>query len=546
MEILSAQNVTFSYPDATESVLDDIHFTIQEGDFVLLCGPSGSGKSTLLRLLKEEIAPHGNLGGNIYYRGSMIKEQDRFLLAKEIGMVFQDPENQIVMERVMDELLFGMENMGYTTDKMRKKVAEMVHFFGLNDLVNKKTAELSGGQKQLINLASVLLLEPKLLLLDEPTAQLDPIAAKEFIHLLERLNDEFGITILVVEHRMEELFSVANRVMLLDKGHLVVDQSPRKAAHQMYPEFQSFLPSTALCYMGISQQATKPDQIPLTVKEAKQWISTQELKQPTQGHGTIVEKSPLIELKAIDFQYTKHSTPVLYNLSFSINKGEWMALVGANGTGKTTLLKLIGGLIKPQHGTMKYNGKKVKNIDPQQIGYLPQNPRIFFLHDTLKEEYQEIARKHQKREEEVQSLLEIFQLADLLDRHPYDLSGGELQKAALVGILLGNPSILLIDEPTKGMDPSFKKEFGLLVQGLVEEGLTVIMVTHDIEFAASYATRCSMLFQGDITVTEPTKQFFQENTYYTTMMNRITRDFHTPALVTLEEAMLLSPNHIGS
>ncbi|MFD2042935.1 ABC transporter ATP-binding protein [Ornithinibacillus salinisoli] len=544
MEILSAKNITFNYAGSQHKVLDGVEFSVEKGDFLLVCGPSGSGKSTLLRLLKEDVAPHGKLNGSILYNGAPINEYDRLKVTQEIGMVFQDPENQIVMELVLDELLFGMENMGFTTEQMRKKLAEMVHFFGLSDLVGKKTDKLSGGQKQLINLASVLLLEPTILLLDEPTAQLDPIAAKEFIYSLKRLNEEFGITVIMVEHRLEELFAIANRVIVLDEGKIVVDSDPKEAIYRMHANMRHYLPSTALLYLDISNDFQQ-EKIPLSVKATKQWLSTQNIAFSQGQDETLPYKEPLVELKGIDYQYSKHEAPVLYNLSFSINRGEWMALVGANGTGKTTLLNIFGGMIKPQHGSITYNGKKVRKIDSTQIGYLPQNPKIFFVQDTVRKEYQQIALTYQKKEKEITYLVEKFQLNDLLDRHPYDLSGGELQKAALVGILLSKPSLLLVDEPTKGMDPDFKKEFGTLMQGLVADGLTILMVTHDIEFAASYTTRCSMIFQGNITVTEPTKQFFRGNTYYTTAMNRIMRDIQALPPVTLEEAVPLSPVQSG-
>ncbi|MUK87495.1 ATP-binding cassette domain-containing protein [Ornithinibacillus sp. L9] len=538
MEILSTENVTFRYPGSPQYVLEDINFSIHKGDFAILCGPSGSGKSTLLRMFKQELLPHGECSGSFFYKGNSLQDMDRLTVAKEIGMVFQDPDNQIVMEHVMDELLFGMENMGYPTDVMRRKVAEMVHFFGLQDLLETRTDELSGGQKQLINLASVLLLDPNILLLDEPTAQLDPIAAKEFIHLLKRLNDEFGITILIVEHRLEELFSLANRVILLDKGRLVFDTSPRDAVSHMYTSMRHFLPSAALVYLDHSEER-RQEKIPLSVREAKKWVVNANLSFVQKKEKLLPEQEPFVELRKIDYQYSKHSEPVLKNLSFSVNRGEWMSLVGANGTGKTTVLKLIGGLLKPQHGYIKYSGRKVKQIDQEEIGYLPQNPKTFFLHDTLFDEYRQIAKANQKNVEAIDSLVRKFQLRELLTRHPYDLSGGEMQKAALVGILLGEPSLLLVDEPTKGMDPDFKAEFGELMQELVNEGLTVIMVTHDIEFAAHYSTRCSMIFRGDITVSEQTQSFFRENTYYTTAINRITREGSGLSPVTLEEAMLL-------
>ncbi|RIW28818.1 ATP-binding cassette domain-containing protein [Bacillus salacetis] len=542
MEILSANGLSFTYPEAETAALTDINIKIEQGDFVVLCGPSGSGKSTLLRLFKPEIAPHGEIEGTLAFRGTEIGELNLITTAKELGMVFQDPENQIAMDNVMEELIFGMENLGFSTEQMRKKVAEMVNFFGLNHLLEKKTDELSGGQKQLINLASVLLLEPAVLLLDEPTAQLDPIAAKEFIHMLQRLNDEFGITIVIVEHRLEELFTIANRVIMLENGELLHDTSPRKFVQELadHKTMKSFLPSTALLYLNF-QQERLPESIPLNVKEARQWLNDQELKAAAPPQMKEQSNQPILELKGVDFQYERHSSPVLYNLDLTIYEGEWLAVVGANGTGKSTLLKVLGNIVKAQHGSMRYRGKKVRKWEVQKVSYLPQNPKLFFIQDTIKQEYEYLGEQYglKNADGRIQELVEKFNMGHLQDRHPYDLSGGEIQKAALIGALLIEPTILLIDEPTKGLDPQSKKAFGDLLSSLVEDGLTVVMVTHDIEFAASYATRCSMLFQGEITVTETTKNFFHENTYYTTVINRVTRNSNVHPVVTLEEAKRL-------
>lgn len=545
MEILSAENVSFTYPGYSAKALDNVSFTIHKGDFTLLCGPSGSGKSTLLKLIKPGIAPHGKQMGEITYKQTEIKAYDSIQLTKEIGMVFQDPENQIVMDHVLDELLFGMENLGFPTVEMRKKVAEIVHFFGLTELMHKKTIDLSGGEKQLLNLASVLLLEPEVLLLDEPTAQLDPIAAKEFIQMLKRLNDEFGITIVVVEHRLDELFSMSNRVILLENGKVVIDSTPKNVIKCMYSNMRRFLPAQALLYLDFEADATV-ETIPLTVREARQWLSKRKISVHPSSRLNVNPHEPYVELKQIDFQYTKNGRPILDNASISVMKGEWLAIVGANGTGKTTLLKIIGGLLKPQHGRIRFNGKHVKKLERKQIGYLPQNPRLFFLEDSLIREYERIAENHHKTRGDIDRLLEAFQMKHLLDRHPYDLSGGELQKAALIGILLGSPTILLMDEPTKGMDPEFKHTFGTLIRRIQNKGITVIMVTHDVEFAANYATRCSMLFQGEITVIENTWNFFQGNRYYTTIVNRICRNSHVPPTVTLEEARYLWKIESGS
>lgn len=533
MEIFTAEQLSFYYPNGAEKVLDNINLSVHEGDFIILCGPSGSGKSTLLRLFKKELNLHGKRSGILKYHGVPLEEQDPLTLSKEIGFVFQDPDNQIVMNTVKEELLFGMENFGYSTNEMRKKLAEIVHFFGLNHLLHRDTTELSGGEKQLINLASVLLMEPKILLLDEPTSQLDPIAAKEFIHLLKQVNDEFGMTIIIVEHRFDELFSIANRVMMLDAGRKVFEAEPRRAVQLMNHEYLLYLPEATQLYFNFSNASTS---VPLNVKEARQWLNGQEFAIDKAETADYTSTKPLMELEEIDFQYTKDTKPVLHNLSLTVEQGETLAILGENGSGKSTLLKIIAGLHKHQHGKIKFQGKRMKRMNPERIGYLPQQPKYFFLHETLKEEYDALAEKHQRSQEEVLTLVEEFQLKHLLERHPHDLSGGELQKAALVGILMKRPELLLLDEPTKGMDPEFKEEFARILESTQQLGVTIVMVTHDIEFAAKYATRCGMMFEGDIVVTEETRKFFIENNYYTTMVRRITKDSHVPTVVTVEEA----------
>lgn len=488
-----------------------------------------------------DIAPHGETEGEIIYKSQPMSNHTPLIRAKEIGMVFQNPDNQIVMDTVMDELLFGLENMGFTTEEMRKKVAEMVHFFDLGNLLTKKTDELSGGQKQLINLASVLLLDPDILLLDEPTGQLDPIAAKEFISTLSRLNDEFGITVIIAEHRLEELFSVADKVMVLDQGNLVHFGETKKIVGKLANDtlLESYLPNAARLYLTYSNHLNEKE-IPLSVKEAKQWLEQQKILESDFQTETIKkEKNNILELKEIDYQYDPYSPMVLNNLSVSFRKGEIHAILGANGTGKSTLLKVMNGILKSQHGSMKVNGKKQKKVDPRVMGYLPQNPELFFLQDSLWEEYIMITKAFEvpNAEEHITQFLQKFNLEPFKHRHPYDLSGGQLQKAALIGTLLLNPRILLIDEPTKGLDPDSKVQLEQLLHKLAEiEGMTIIMVTHDVEFASVTADRCSMIFQGQITITENTRAFFQGNMYYTTVMNRITRKLSIPQVITIKEA----------
>lgn len=541
MALLETKQLSFTYPNQNHPSLQNISFSVNEGEFIVLCGPSGSGKSTLLRQIKREVAPHGHLSGEIFYKGEHLEKISPIQLAKEIGMVFQDPENQMVMERVFEELVFGLENIGITTEEMRKRVAEMVHYFGIGHLLNKKIHELSGGQKQTVNLASILLMEPKLMLLDEPTAQLDPVATKEFIELIKRMNEEFGITVIITEHQLDELLPIADRVIVMEEGKIIQDGPPRKVVsflkdHENKRIF-SYLPSLSRLYLTYTNDISS-SQLPLTVKEGKRWIKSLSIEPSKNMESYEKNVREILSVKDVDFQYDKYTARILDRLSLKVYEGEWLAVVGANGTGKSTLLKVMALLESPQRGSVIFNKKKMKKPNPNLIGYLPQNPKLAFIHDTVIAELNDIAKKNKVETSVLDKLITYFRIEKLLNQHPYDLSGGEMQKVALIGVLLSSPKILLLDEPTKGLDPEAKREIGQWLKELQKQGLTIVMVSHDIEFAATYATRCAMMFEGSITVEAPTRDFFKGNTFYTTVVSRITRDSHVPEIVTVEEAKI--------
>jgi len=544
MAILEAKNLTFSYPDGDRCALEDISFAVNPGEFVLLLGPSGSGKSTLLRLFKREIAPHGRREGEILFRGKPLERTDKMLAAKKIGFVFQDPENQIVMDHVLDELVFGLENMGMETDEMRKRVAEMAHFFGIHPLLDKEIHHLSGGQKQLINLASVLLMGPDVLLLDEPTAQLDPVATKDFLHIIKRMNEEFGLTVLLAEHRLDEVFPLADRVLFLERGKLLLDEPPKRALCRMEKReekaVRAFLPAVPRLFLEFFPDPD-PEDLPLSVKEGKRRLGqyTVGAADPEkEDSGKKDKEKPLLEVKAAEFRYGKDERKVLDRLSLTVFEGELLAIVGANGTGKSTLLKAMAGLLPVQRGRIFYRGKKLARPQPEEIAYLPQNPKLLFIRDTIGGELAAVAGRFriEAGKERAEELAEFFRIRHVMDRHPYDVSGGELQKAALAALLLPSPRLLLLDEPTKGMDPEMKREFADLLKALRKEGTTVVLVTHDIEFAAGCATRCAMMFAGRIAAASPTEQFFKGNSFYTTAISRLTRNSHVPEVISIGEA----------
>lgn len=555
MEVFKIKDLSFRFPGMNDVVLNNISINICTGDFVVIGGPSGCGKTTLLHLLKRELAPVGECTGDIIYAGKLLQEWDDLKLIEDIGLVSQDPDNQIVMDEVMQEIVFGLENLGYSSFEMRKRVAEMVHFFGLQDLLKEKPSELSGGQKQMLNLLSVLLLKPKVLLLDEPTSQLDPVAAKDLITMLTRLNEEMGMTIVLVEHRLEELLAVADQVIMLEQGKVNYQGQSRDVIQSIYAnqdqQFIPYIPSIARLYMEAEKNVVK-EHIPLTVKESRLWMANhslflknkQEINRSHENH----KGDRLIMLKNIYYQYDKQTAFILKKLSLSIQKGEFFSLVGGNGSGKTTVLKACLGMIKPQRGSARLLNKEASKLTGKElsghIAYLPQHPRTYFIQDTVEKEMWETIhiQKIDNGAEKITEMLHLFGISHLRHRHPYDCSGGEMQKAALACMLLSQPEILFVDEPTKGLDPLSKLQFAKVLQQLHRSGLTIVMVTHDIEFAAKYAGRCAMMFDGEITVDGHPEDLFKGNYFYTTTINKATRESDFPEVLTVEEAFAVWEN----
>jgi energy-coupling factor transport system ATP-binding protein len=541
MAYIQLENVSFQYSLRSAKAITNLSLEIEKGEFVVLFGSSGSGKSTLLRLLKKEIQPHGQLQGEISINGKNIESTD----SSKVGFVFQDPENQLVADDVLHELAFGLENSGISTNEMRSRIAEMVHFFGAENLLNKKTFELSGGMKQQMNLASVLLMQPDILLLDEPTSQLDPVSAREFLDMLVRLNEEFGMTIILAEHRLEEIFTMADKIVLLDNGCVQMEGQPRGLMESLWnSKYRSFVPIIPGLYLRNNRNEDKSS-IPLSVKEGRKWASHLEyIKVPMKKvDNDYVSEEKLVEVKDLYFRYSKEDPFVLSSFDFTLNKGEFYALLGGNGSGKSTFLKIIMGILRPTKGKMLYNGNLIHSWKDKEIikkiGYLPQNPKIFFIHDTVEKELQETINQWRvSSNEELEILLDLLDIHHLLLSHPYDLSGGELQKAALACLLLRKPEVLLLDEPTKGLDPVSKENLAFILCELKKEGVTIIMSTHDIEFAALYSTKCGMIFQGNITSENGPREFFQGNFFYTTMVQRVLRNQSCGEIVTLEEAHL--------
>lgn len=542
MEILQVKNLKFKYAESEKYALDDISFNINQGEFIVLCGTSGCGKSTFLKLLKREISPYGEKSGEIIYKSIEQKKIEERIAASEIGFVFQNPENQIVTDKVWHELAFGLENLGYANSVIRRRVAEMASYFGIEDWFQKSTHELSGGQMQLLNLASVMVMQPDLLLLDEPTAQLDPIAASNFINTLLKLNRELGLTIILVEHRLEEAFPIADRIFMMDRGRLIYDGTPENIDKYFKENKNISMFESMPTAMQIFCQLDTEKICPISVKEGRAFVLENfhnKIKR-VEEEEKVNTGDVAIELKDVWFRYEAKLPDILKGIYLVVNKGEHICILGGNGTGKTTTLNIMSGLLRAYRGKVKINGKSIEKLKKTElyhnnIALLPQNPQNVFIEKTVKEDFREICKAMEYADSNIESeilrVAELTNITEFLDMHPYDLSGGEQQKAALAKMLLLKPKILLLDEPTKGIDTFAKKNLGNILNKLKQDGATIVTVTHDVEFAAKNSDRCAMFFNGEVVSLDKPRHFFADNNFYTTAANRIARGYYDNAIL---------------
>lgn len=505
-------HVSFSYPGSREKALEDLSLSVEPGDFFLLCGASGSGKSTLLRQLKPPLTPRGVRTGEIFFAGRRLEELPAREAAGKIGFVLQSPEDQIVTDKVRRELAFAGENLGLEPGELRRRVAETASFFGIQDWMDRDTASLSGGEKQLLNLASVLVSGPDVLLLDEPSAQLDPVAAARFFDALERLNRELGITVLISEHRLEDVLPRTGKAALLDRGKLLYAGPSRELGiflRETGNPMLEAMPAAVQVWAGLS--GVSP--CPVSVKEGKRWLEEFCGKKPPvwkpEEPENLPSGDPLLEGRNLWFRYEKTGRDVVRDFSVSVRPGEILALTGGNGAGKTTALKLLSGALLPVRGRVRAWGK---------TAYLPQDPRLLFVRETMEEDLREAG------EENLAETVSLCRLESLLDRHPRDLSGGERQQAALGKLLLTGADVLLLDEPTKGLDAFRKRELSALLETLARRGKAVVFASHDMEFCAALAHRCILFFDGAAAYQGPPRQFFSGGSFYTTAANRLAGD----------------------
>ena len=514
MESYKINNLTFKYPTSAKKALDSVDLSVEKGEFIVICGSSGCGKSTLLRLLKPILSPNGEREGEILFEGAEVSSLDTKAQAEKIGFVMQSPENQIVTDKVWHELAFGLESLGVKNSEIRARVSEMASFFGIEDWFHKRTTDLSGGQKQLLNLASVMVMQPSVLILDEPTSQLDPIAAQELLDAVYKINRELGVTVILSEHRLEEALAFADRMVVLEKGKITFCGAPSDAPHVLKKEKSTMLyamPSAMRIFASLEKEGASP----VTVREGRRYIEEFSKNHPLkeiEREDKKTEGEIALEIKEAYFRYEKNLPDVIKALNLKVEKGTLCAILGGNGSGKTTTLSLLAGINKPYRGKITVNGK---------VGLLPQNPQTLFTGKTVEEDIRSMLPKDD--EDKFTEIVSLCELSQFLSRHPYDLSGGEMQRVALAKVLLRNPEILLLDEPTKGMDAHFKKKLAGILASLKNDGVTIIMVSHDIEFCAKYADKCAMFFDGSIVSESSPFEFFSGKSFYTTAANRISR-----------------------
>jgi len=523
------KNLCFSYPTAKgNESLKEVSLSIEKGEYVVLCGKSGSGKTTLLRHLKPVLTPHGRRSGTILFGGVPMEAVSQRDQAGKIGYVMQNPDDQLVTDKVWHELAFGLESLGCDQKTMRSRVAEMACYFGIQDWFHRDVANLSGGQKQLLNLASIMAMQPEVLILDEPTSQLDPIAASDFLNTVRKINLELGTTVIITEHRMEDIFPHADRAIVMDAGRVVADDTPRNIGKLLYAQGSDMftaMPTPVRVFYGAKGEGD----CPLTVREGRNWLSRSFRSAPAVNAipaETVSDKmeEAALSMKELWFRYEKDSPDILRGVTAEVPKGSLYAIVGGNGAGKSTTLRAICGICRPYRGKVKVFGKPVEKYKSSELfggtlAMLPQDPKSLFVKKTVREDLEEMTGDKAL----IAEMAATCQIEKFLDSHPYDLSGGEQQRAALAKVLLTKPKLLLLDEPTKGIDSFFKETFAQILKELKSRGITIVMVSHDVEFCARYADLVSMFFDGQILTTDTPRRFFGNNSFYTTAANRMSR-----------------------
>lgn len=555
MALFEIEDLSFTYNASVGCALENVSLSVEPGEFIVLCGESGCGKTTLLRLMKKQLSPSGKLSGSIRYKGVSMSEADENQTSREIGYVMQSPYTQAVTDTVSRELAFGLECLGTDSEEIRRRVAEICGFFGIGGWYHKKICELSGGQRQLLSLACVTVTNPDVLILDEPTSYLDPIAAGDFLRAVKRINTELGVTVIMAEHRLEDVLCMADRVVLMGSKKIIACNTPRQIGNDLMhlgEDGRRMLVGMP-CAMRLFAELGGVGDYPLTVNEGSRFIR-EKFKSDKKRLDIVTSectRKTVLEIKDGFFRYGRESEDILRGLSLKVYGGEILSILGVNGAGKTTLMRVLSGTRRLYCGDVYILGKKISSYKGESlyrglIASMPQNPRSIFLCDSLHDDLLEAARlfgySTDDAECEMGRLADKFGMRELYGTHPYDLSGGEQQKAALIKLLLTKPRILLLDEPTKGLDAYSKKTVADVLSALKDEGVTAVIVTHDVEFAAEHSDRCAMFFDGQIVSCTDSVSFFASNRYYTTAAARMTRPMYENAVTVALAAKLCREN----
>lgn len=535
-ELMSLKQLTFTYPATSRPALNDVDLSIASGDFVVIVGATGSGKTTLLRQLKPELIPAGKLTGTAQYQGRLIQALSTTESAQAIGVVVQDPVVQPVMATVIEELAFSLENIGVSATSMPGRIAEIANFLDLDQILHTPLQKLSGGQLQLVNLASALVLHPTMLLLDEPTAQLDPTTAQNFLNVLQQVHHELGLTIVMSEHRLDRVLPLANRLVIIEDGELLAAGSVSTGLQLMtqHTELASFVP--AIPHFFVQQHLTG-HRLPLTVATARQMLGQRGISFKLRSSAMPVKTagSPLLTLTGASFRYDQQA-PTLRTSDVTFATGTWVAILGKNGAGKSTLLRVLAGLRKPQHGKVRLDKQLVWKLNNsvliRQVGLLSQHPIDQFTGLTVREELTAQARlgNEPANATTVTDWLAKLQLTAVADQNVFDLSGGQQQLVGLGLALITRPRLLLLDEPTKGLDPVTKQLVGRLLEKYRASGVAIVMASHDVEFSAQFATHGTFMFDGQLTPVQLSREFFTTNFMATTAVNRLLRQWVPQAL----------------
>ena len=530
--MIEYDHLTYSYDaDAQRPVLRDVSLTIEEGDFVLVAGPSGSGKSTLLRCING-LVPHfygGTLSGRIRVAGHDPVALEPRRMSGIVGFVFQDPEAQAVVDVVEDELAFAMENQGVPPQTMRKRVEEALDQLNIAHLRRRRLSTLSGGERQRVAIAAVLTLQPQILVLDEPTSQLDPQAAEEVLDTLLKLNHDLGLTVVLSEHRLERVAAYADQILYLPgMGQPPIMGDPAQVLGQ--------IPLTPPIVELGKQLGWSP--LPLTIRDARRFARRIQWPQPAETDGASLPEraassgQPLLEVRNLLFSYDQAAPQsreqVLRRVSLSVQRGEFVAIMGRNGAGKSTLLKQCVGLLKPHDGQVRVMGEDTRDVPVEElartVGYVPQNPNALLFAETIAQELDFTRRAQRLPQGNDSAVLDSLGLAGMEHRYPRDLSTGERQRAALAAVLVGDPELILLDEPTRGLDYEQKALLIAFLQRQKRRQRAVVVVTHDVELVAQCAERVVIMGDGEIVVDGPVREVMSDSQVFSSQINKLFRD----------------------